>query len=250
MIDLVSMIGRTPEDLGIFQELPANLAPLAKHQAAQASADSVELSSSFKEGQSLTVEILVVQVSMHVSSRAGAANPVQQAYSPLDFSPEATAHRIFQFSMGMYGVYQAQHSDEPSDVTLANFEELVRGAIDEGFGDALEMLEQLGRLDETTNEFVNNTRSILERLLDAFFNPEKGDPSGGSLSSDNPAEVSQAFFRLEYQYFSLQASSSPEGTDGLSHLQPGTSVNVQAETLSISAAYRQGVQEPVLQIVA
>lgn len=250
MIDLASMIGRIPQDLGFFQETPMNLAPLAEHQAPQASADSVELSSSLKSAQSLTVETLVAQVSMQVSSRTGATNPVQQAYSPLDFSPETTANRIFQFSMGMYGIYQAQHPDESSDVALANFEELVRGAIDEGFGDALEILDKLGRLDEAANEFVNNTRSILERLLEAFFNPEEGNPSGNSLSSDNPGGVSEAFFQLEYQYFSLQASSTPEGADGSSPLQLGTSVNMQAEFLSISAAYRQGASEPALQIVA
>ncbi len=251
MIDLASMIGNIPQGLGPFQNSLANLAPLAEHQAAQAPADSVELSSSLKDGQSFTVEILMVQVSMQVSSRVGATDSVQQAYSsPLDLSPDATANRIFQFSMGMFGIYQAQHPDEPSDVALANFEELVRGAIDEGFDDALQILDKLGKLDEATNEFVNNTRSILGRLLDAFFSPEEGDLSGDSPSSDNPAGVSEAFFQLEYQYFSLQASSIQKGTDGLSTHQSEASVNVQAETLSISAAYRQGVQEPVLQIVA
>ena len=63
--------------------------------------------------------------------------PEPGASTPLDFSPEATAVRIYEFSVSMFAVYQAQNPDESSETALANYEQLAREAIEEGFKEAI-----------------------------------------------------------------------------------------------------------------
>ena len=67
--------------------------------------------------------------------------------SGTDFSPEATANRIVEFATGFYGQYQANNPEMSEKEQLEGFSTMIKGAIEEGFAGAQEMLEGLGEID-------------------------------------------------------------------------------------------------------
>jgi hypothetical protein len=80
-----------------------------------------------------------------------------------DFSPEATAGRIVEFSVGFYGQYEAQFAGEGE--ALESFVGLIGGAVDQGFADARAMLEGF---EEMTSDLWDNVQRTQELTMDGI----------------------------------------------------------------------------------
>jgi len=207
-----------------------------------------------QDARSFSSQLIVEQYSLSITARIQTAAPSEtEQGSPPDSSAEATAQRILDFSTSLFGVYQAQNPDESAESALADFEQLVRDAIDEGFSQARGILEDLDKLDEQTAEFVDETYSILQLMLDKFF---ADAPEGGEAAEAVPGEgaldSSWQTFELEYQYlsyesFSASQSAGGEGNDG--SFVSTEYMRLQYESLSISMNYGNAAPESTLQYV-
>ncbi len=247
MVSLAGMLSHTTEKPGLWQAAfrNPNGPPPGLNRAL---ANSIGPNISLDDARSFTSQLIVERISVRLTSVFTEA-PAQETSSPLDFSPDATAQRIFSFSINMFAVYQAQNPDEPLESALTNFEQIVRDAIDEGFGEARGILEELGRLDEQTAEFVDNAYSVLDRLLDAFF---RQDGIGEESEPAGPATGSYwAAIEFEYQYLHLEASSVSQtstASDAGAFSLDFTRIHIE----SLSVVFSQGglAPEPTLQVIA
>ncbi len=97
------------------------------------------------------------------------ANAIEEAAaSGMDFSPEAVAERIVGFATGFFSNYLENHPDEESNEQLSGFLDLVRGAIDQGFEEARNILEGLGVLSGGIASNVDKTYDLIQEKLDSF----------------------------------------------------------------------------------
>jgi hypothetical protein len=85
-----------------------------------------------------------------------------------DWSPDATAQRIFGFASGLLGAYRAQNPKLSESEVLTKFEGLMRGAVDTGYGQALEVLNGMGASDEILST-AQTTIDKVHSLFDGFF---------------------------------------------------------------------------------
>jgi hypothetical protein len=103
----------------------------------------------------------------------------------IDWSPVATARRIFDFAAGMYGVWRQQNEKMDDSELIDSFEKTVRGAVDQGFSQAMKVLKGM-ELEEQTRPTAEKTIHTVHSLFDDFFaglrNPS---PQGSQVSSGN-----------------------------------------------------------------
>ncbi len=90
------------------------------------------------------------------------------AASGMDFSPEAVAERIVGFATGFFSAYMENHPDEADSERLGNFMSLIRGAIDQGFTEARDILDGLGVLQGDVKANVDSTYELIQQKLDSF----------------------------------------------------------------------------------
>jgi hypothetical protein len=101
---------------------------------------------------------------------SGVDNSVEDAYeSGIDYSPEATAERIVAFSTQFFGAYQEQNPDMDEEESLASFVEIIRGGIEQGFGEAKDILGSLKVLDGDIADNVDKTYELVQKGLQSFI---------------------------------------------------------------------------------
>ena len=248
MMNPASMMSNMSLPPGFFQaglrapHMPPGLARKAENLAV------ADLSP--QDARSFSSQLVVERFSLSITMRTQTSVPTPEIdqISPLDFSAEATAERIFSFSISLFGIYQAQNPDESAESALANFEQLVHDAIDEGFGEARNMLEDLGRLDEQTTEFLDEIHSIVLLLMDEFFAQAAAGESGETQPSGTSLDSYWQTIEIEYQYLSYESLSTSESTDSGSFSAEYT--RFQYESLSLSMSYGESLPESTLQYIA
>lgn len=257
MSSIASMMTHTGMPPGFFQagarasHMPAGLERMVA-DAASEGASIMSLGDARSYSSQLIVEQFTIQITARMqtftSSDVSASAPVVSApvVSALDFSAEATAERIFSFSISLFAVYDAQNPEQSTAEALANFEQLVRDAIDEGFGEARSMLEDLGRLDEQIAEFIDRTYAILDRLLDEFFGNAAEGEAGELQPAGAPSDSYWAAIEVEYQYLSYESLSISQSDGSFS----AEYARLQFESLSISMSYGEIASESNLQYLA
>lgn len=103
-----------------------------------------------------------------IKSQMEAAGVDFDVASQLDWSPDATAQRIFGFASGLLGVFRDQNPELSEEELLDKFESVVRGGVDEGYGQAIEILQGLN----VGEEVLNTAQTTIEKvhgLFDDFF---------------------------------------------------------------------------------
>ena len=96
-------------------------------------------------------------------------NSIQRGYeSGIDVSPEATAGRIVSFSTGLFSLYQQQHPKLSEQEQVDKFLDVIGGGIDQGFGEAREILEGLGVLEGGIKDNIDKTYDLVQEGLSAF----------------------------------------------------------------------------------
>ena len=86
--------------------------------------------------------------------------------SGLDFSPEATANRIVELATGFFGQYQANNQGTEEGEQIKGFVEMIKGAVEQGFAGAQEMLEGLGEIDSDVQGGIDKTFNLAMKEID------------------------------------------------------------------------------------
>ena len=110
----------------------------------------------------------------------GVESKVEEAYkSGVDFSPEATAERIVSFSTQFLDAFRTQNPTMDEEESLTAFMEVISSGIDQGFGEAKEILGGLNVLEGDVGTEIDKTYTLVQEGLQAFVD---------SLSQDKPIE--------------------------------------------------------------
>ena len=86
--------------------------------------------------------------------------------SGLDYSPEATASRIVEFATGFFGQYQGNNEGTEESEQIEGFVAMIKGAVEEGFAGAQEMLEGLGEIDPDVQGGIDKTSDLVVKGID------------------------------------------------------------------------------------
>lgn len=85
-----------------------------------------------------------------------------------DWSADATAQRIFDFASPFLELYRLQNPELAEAEAIDSFETIIRGAVDKGVGEALDMLET-GGLREQSQDLAHETQRLIHQKFDVFF---------------------------------------------------------------------------------
>ena len=92
---------------------------------------------------------------------------------PMDFSPQATANRIVEFSVSFFAAYSANHADAGDEDRLQGFVDLVKGAVEEGFSGARDLLNGFAEMTEEMWTDVEETYSLTMKGIDEFAEKQR-----------------------------------------------------------------------------
>lgn len=147
------------------------------------------------EGQRNTLNAQILEASLQVSVQAGnqsmallyrtAIDSINEYLEPelgpdaigqamaqnQDHSAEATAGRILSQSTAFYEAYAAQHQGENPEDVARNFVALIRGGFEQGFGEAEDILQGLGVLEEGSPiaAGIQKTYALVQKGYDDFL---------------------------------------------------------------------------------
>ena len=147
-------------------------AAATSQQVDLASEDRVEISLA----ANLTVEAVngilndsVVEQINKAIQEAGIDLKVEEAEaSGTDTSPEATARRIADYSVGFMDRFTAGHQGMSAKATVQGFMSLIRDAIEVGFKQAREVLAGVTKLSDTIDQNISRTFELTRQYLDEF----------------------------------------------------------------------------------
>ena len=88
--------------------------------------------------------------------------------SATDFSPQATAQRIVNFSTSFFGSFQQNHADEAGQSQASNFAVMIKGAIEEGFASAQDILVGLGEIAPDIQAGIDETFGLTMQGINSF----------------------------------------------------------------------------------
>lgn len=84
----------------------------------------------------------------------------------MDTSPEATATRIVDFATSFFAAFQANHAQDEGDGQIDGFTELIKGAVEEGFAQAREILKGIGRISSAVAEDMDRTFDLVMKGIE------------------------------------------------------------------------------------
>jgi hypothetical protein len=116
---------------------------------------------------------------------AQAAAPADPAATAggVDYSPEATAQRIFQFATGFFEAFKQQHGDMGDEATVNHFLDVIKSGIDQGFKEAREILKGLGVLQGDIAANVDKTYELIQTKLGDWQKQMLDSLKGGQPSA-------------------------------------------------------------------
>ena len=199
-------------------------------QAATAAPDAIaqarKAAEARPEGQRNTLNAQILEASLQVSVQAGnqsmallyrsAIDSINEYLEPelgpdaigqamaQDNSAEATAGRILSQSTAFFDAYAAQHQGEDPEDVARNFVALIRGGFEQGFGEAEDILQGLGVLEEGSPiaAGIQKTYALVQKGYDDFLaqklealrNPPQASAPSDTTNTDtstgsNPAQA-------------------------------------------------------------
>ncbi len=125
------------------------------------------------------------------------------------FSPEATADRILDFSLGFFGNSQQYKEGGNTEEARSNFADIIGKAIQKGFDQAMGIL---GKLPDETQEEVDETHSLVFDGLDNFVKTGSKDGEEGDEVTEPLFDFSAYSSVFEMNYSSVTTYYSAEET--------------------------------------
>lgn len=120
----------------------------------------------------ITQHMLETEVGKKIAAAFDAAGVDLSQAAGKDWSVDATAQRIVDFSTGLFGTFRDQHADLSDEEALDLFEETLRGAVDKGYGEALEVLQGMQVSDDVLDR-AEQTIGRVHTLFDDFFKAQR-----------------------------------------------------------------------------
>lgn len=100
---------------------------------------------------------------------SGVEESVEDGYeSGVDYSPEATAERIVSFSTQFLSAYREQNPQMSEGESLTAFVDIISGGIDQGFGEAKDILSGLKVLEGDITNNIDKTYELVQTGLQSF----------------------------------------------------------------------------------
>lgn len=196
-------------------------------QAATAAPDAIaqarKAAEARPEGQRNTLNAQILEASLQVSVQAGnqsmallyrtAIDSINEYLEPelgpdaigqamaqnQDHSAEATAGRILSQSTAFFDAYAAQHQGEDPEQVARNFVALIRGGFEQGFGEAEDILQGLGVLEEGSPiaAGIQKTYALVQKGYDDFLaqklealrNPPQASAPSDTSTSTNTTDT-------------------------------------------------------------
>ena len=164
----------------------------AEKSLAGNSVDRVDLS------QSMSIEdvnrLLVTEVGRKVEKMFEEAGIDPVSVADTDWSPEATAERIFRGTTGLFEIWRAQHKDMSETELIDSFEEVLRASVDQGAQEAIGLIEARGfENEENVLDTAKETMSLVHEKFDSYFESlrerletrDEGAPTGSDAAEDD-----------------------------------------------------------------
>ena len=133
----------------------------------------------------ITQDLLLSEVGKKLEAMFSEHGIELSDYKEVDMSADATAQRIFDFSTGMIEIYRQQNPDLSEEELVDQFEETIRGAVKQGYEEAVEILEGMG-IWGVAQDNAEQTMSLLDEKFDEFFAELRGEGDEGPVSNDPP----------------------------------------------------------------
>jgi len=89
--------------------------------------------------------------------------------SGTNFSPQATAQRIVNFSTSFFGSFKQNHADEAGQSQASDFAAMIKAAIEEGFASAQDILFGLGEISPDIQAGINETFELTMQGINSFL---------------------------------------------------------------------------------
>lgn len=90
---------------------------------------------------------------------------------PENHTAEKTAERIVNQITGLYGAYAKQNPDKSAEELVSGFMSLARKGVEQGYGEAYEILENIGAFEvDGVQSGVEETKKLIEEKLTTFEN--------------------------------------------------------------------------------
>ncbi len=158
--------------------------PETKVASEEKSIDKIDL----RAGLSLEriQSLLTTEVGKRVEKMMAAAGIDITAAAGLDWSPEATAGRIFDWTTGLFGIWREQHPKMGEEELIDSFENVIRGSVDQGAQEAIALIEG-SELGSDATSVAEETMTTLHSRYDDFFAGLRASLVEDTASED-PAE--------------------------------------------------------------
>ena len=85
-----------------------------------------------------------------------------------DMSPEAVSGRIVDFAVSFFDAFKGNHQDSESMVQLDDFVSLIKGAVEQGFAEAGDILKGIGEIGGEAQADIEKTFDLTMSKIDAF----------------------------------------------------------------------------------
>lgn len=122
-------------------------------------------------------------------------NAIQKA-STQDNSPEATAGRILSFIQGAFAMYSQYNKDDDQGSAIDKFMALTQKGVDQGFGEARNILSSLNVLNGDIASNIDKTYELLKKGIADFVasikNPPSDDSSTPATGGDSSSSSSSS----------------------------------------------------------
>ena len=89
--------------------------------------------------------------------------------SVTNFSPQATAQRVVNFSTSFFGSFKQNHADEAGQSQASDYAVMIKGAIEEGFASAQDILFGLGEISPDIQAGINETFELTMQGINSFL---------------------------------------------------------------------------------
>ena len=110
--------------------------------------------------------------------------------SATNFSPQATAQRIVNFSTSFFGSFQQNHADEAGQSQASNFAAMIKGAIEEGFASTQDILVGLGEIAPDIQAGIDETFELTMQGINSFVEQQSQEQG----ESEDPTSIVKGMF--------------------------------------------------------
>jgi hypothetical protein len=115
-------------------------------------------------------------------------NAIQNAVSQ-DNTPEGTASRIVSLSTAFYDAFKQQHPGEDEEVLLNKFIDTLKKGVDQGFGEARDVLEGLKVLGGEVAGNIDKTYELVQKGFEDFIASRLAKPAETLPKTDKESPV-------------------------------------------------------------